>query len=74
MEQGFLHQIFNKRGITSRGYKDGGTQEKNLAQRYRGYAKRVGTKFVKTATLLELAAKNYELDAKRHDAEAELRG
>jgi hypothetical protein len=72
IETGLHTGIVNTRGITSRGVYDGGTQERELAARYRDWSKRTAAKWPRTSRMLRLLAESYEQDAREHDARAEL--
>jgi hypothetical protein len=72
METGIRVGLVNSRGITSRGVYDGGTQEREMAARYRDWARRAAMTWPRTSRLLRLLAESYERDAREHDARAEL--
>jgi len=71
LEDGFFTGKRNLRGVTTRGMRDGGAQEKTLAEYYRRNARAVETKSPRTKAILELLAKSYEGDSRRHDNEVE---
>jgi len=73
MRRGFQVGIFNKRGVTSRGYTEGGTQERDLAVTYRSHAQALHGSHPNVAEALEQIAKQYERDGAREDDEARLR-
>lgn len=73
MEEGLEMEIFNSRGVTSRGLRDGGDQERVLVDRYLGYAAIVEGRWPRTAALLRRVADTFDRDAQRHDLEAESR-
>lgn len=73
MEEGLEMEIFNSRGVTSRGLRDGGEQERVLVDRYLGYASVVEGRWPRTGALLRRVADTFERDAQRHDLEAESR-
>lgn len=64
--------VVNARGVTSRDVFDGGTQERDLAARYRDWAERAATTWPRTARLLRGLAETYERDAQHYDIEAEI--
>ena len=74
MEAGLRRGRVNRRGVTSRGVFDGGTQEAALAEHYRENARRMNARWPRTAAILSILAKEYEGEALREDIEAEQRG
>jgi len=64
----------NARGVTSRGVYDGGQQERELAGRYRDWAKATAGSWPRTSRVLRRLAEDYERDAQREDERAELSG
>jgi hypothetical protein len=73
LETGLEAEIFNSRGVTTRGPLEGGRQEHEHAERYAGYAVAIGGRWPRTAALLGRIAGVFEADARLEDAEAELR-
>lgn len=71
---GFSVGIYNKRGAFSKSIREGGAQERDLAEKYRGYAEACKIHWSKTAATLRRTALAYEDDARRADAAAELDG
>ncbi len=71
IERGFSLQVFNRRGVTTRGLEDGGVLEAELAKEYREHAARVADTAPRTAALLRKVATSYEVDARREDEDAE---
>jgi hypothetical protein len=63
----------NQRGVSIRGIYDGGNQERNMAQEYRGMAKRVAIRWPRTAAVLRRMADSYECDARHLDEQDERR-
>ncbi len=72
LEKGFQVEVYNSRGITSRGLTDGGQQERALAQMYRRYASFASITWPRTAAMLIRIAESYEREARRHDIDADL--
>jgi excisionase family DNA binding protein len=72
LENGFLIGRLNSRGVTSRGVYDGGQQERVLAAQYRDWSTVTAMKWPRTARILRAIADDYERDARRQDAKAEL--
>lgn len=71
VEDGFATQIYNNRGVTSRGLLDGGAQERELVEHYRGKAELIRDEWPRTAAVLMSVSSGYESDAQRNDAESE---
>ena len=70
---GFLIGARNRRGVHSRGMDEGGSQERELAAKYRGWARRRAFAYPYVSSVLENIAASYDRDAKREDAEMEIR-
>lgn len=71
LERGFSIGLYNRRGVTTRGMRDGGQQERDLAAQYRVYANATALEWPRTAALLESIAQDYEREARSHDERAE---
>lgn len=71
LETGLHIGMTNSRGVTSRGIYDGGQQERELAARYRDWAKITASQWPRTSRVLRGLADDYERDARRMDLEAE---
>jgi hypothetical protein len=71
LEGGFSTQIFNRRGVTSRGLEEGGTQEEALAAKYTADAEAFKDGWPRTAAILRGLAISYSSEARRNDTEAE---
>jgi len=65
-------EIYNRRGVTSRGPNDGGDQERKLSQNYREMSEKLNSKWPVTASILRNIANSYENDAKREDVDSDL--
>jgi hypothetical protein len=72
MEAGLHVGLVNGRGVTSRGVYDGGAQEREIASRYRDWARHAAPIWPRTGRVLRLLAEAYERDAREHDLRAEL--
>ena len=70
IRSGFRTGKFNLRGITSRGLFDGGTQERDLARKYRSDAASIRGRWPATARLLRGLAETYESTGRREDTRA----
>jgi hypothetical protein len=73
VEEALQVEIYNRRGTTTRGPEDGGSQERALAEKYRAEAAELADQWPHTAVVLRALAKSYEQDARRYEAEAERR-
>jgi transcriptional regulator with XRE-family HTH domain len=71
LETGFIIGKHNRRGVTMRQPKDGGKQERDLAEKYRSWSKATALDWLRTSAILENLAKGYEEDARREDERAE---
>ena len=72
IETGFALEVYNSRGVTSRGMTDGGGQERALSRQYRQRAAFVGPMYPRTSAMLKRIAESYDRDAERHDRDADL--
>ena len=68
--QGLAVGIYNKRGMVSRSMREGGDQERILAEKYRKFADASKIEWPKTAATLRRIADGYEDDARREDDRA----
>lgn len=66
--------VVNARGVTSRGVYDGGQQERAIAARYRAGARQTIDRWPRTSRILRGISEDYERDAQRADARAEISG
>jgi hypothetical protein len=71
--RGFDTGIFKQRGITSRGMKDGGEQERELVKKYGAFAEKCKIAWPRTALALRRVAEHYEAQAKWQDELTEAR-
>jgi len=71
MIEGFWIGKSNRRGVTTRGPRDGGDLERREAAKYRNWAKAISFEHPHTAKALDSLAESYEHEAKRHDESAE---
>ncbi|BDI32606.1 hypothetical protein CCAX7_46570 [Capsulimonas corticalis] len=72
LENGLEIQVINSRGVTSRGTYDGGSQERDLANRYKSYADIVQDMWPSTGAMLNRLADNYMNHATMEDLSAGL--
>lgn len=73
IERGFEIGVHNGRGVVSRSLTEGGKQEMELADRYKGYADALNDEWPRTAGMLRRISDVYTSEARREDVEAELR-
>jgi excisionase family DNA binding protein len=73
LENGMLIGRRNSRGVTSRGVFDGGQLEREQAAQYRDWSRMVRAKWPRTSRILRELAESYERDARREDAQSDLR-
>ena len=74
LEAGMIRGRLNRRGVTSRGVFDGGSQENAVADSYWDNARKMNASSPRTAAMHAVLAQEYERDALREDARAERRG
>jgi len=72
IDQHIQIEVFNSRGVVSRGLLDGGAQEKALADGYRKMGEAVQARWPRTAALLRQLANSYSRYAEHEDIESEL--
>lgn len=72
IERGIEIQIFNNRGVVTRALAEGGGQERQIAERYGDYARKVGDRHPRTGAMLRRIADDYYSHARREDISAEL--
>jgi hypothetical protein len=73
LENGIEIGKYNSRGVVSRQIGEGGAQERQLAERYAGFAAALSNQWPRTAAMLRRMAERYLADARRNDQDAELR-
>jgi len=66
-------EIYNSRGVVTRGLTDGGEQERELAAKYRHMSEIARAKWPRTAALLRSLAESYEGQARHEDIDSDLR-
>lgn len=71
IEEGFITQMLNNRGITTRSLDAGGAQERDLVSKYRSEADQFVDEWPRTAAILRRLAMSYEEDARREEHSAE---
>jgi hypothetical protein len=68
--EGLYVGVYNKRGTYRKTFREGGAQERALAETYRAFASTSKVKWPKTAAALRRIAQGYEEDARREDTRA----
>jgi hypothetical protein len=71
IEEGFITQTLNNRGVTSRGLEDGGTQERDLVDRFQSDAAALADEHPRSAAILRRIADSYKREARSNEASAE---
>ena len=69
---GFQVGVFNGRGVHSRGLFEGGAQERDLAAKYRGWARQRAFDHPYVSSVLERIAADYDQQGRREDIEVEI--
>jgi hypothetical protein len=67
IEDGFRIGTYNKRGVVTRSIGEGGTQERTLANTYRGFAEALAIRWPRTAAVLRIIADQYEREGHQED-------
>ena len=65
-------EIYNSRGMVSRGLNDGGRQERELAEKYRKLSNAVKAGWPRTSAMLRGVAESYESQARHEDIDSDL--
>ena len=73
LERGLEVGVYNSRGMVTKHPFEGGRQERQLAERYAGFAATLSDRWPRTAAMLRRLADSYRLEALREDQRAELR-
>ena len=66
------NEIYNSRGVVSKGLNDGGKQERALSEKYKKMSDDVKAKWPRTAAMLRGMAESYEHQARREDIDSDL--
>ena len=69
---GFNAGVHRARGMTSRAIDEGGAQERELAAKYRAWAKQCAFDYPHVSSVLESVASEYDWHAKREDTEVKI--
>ena len=73
VEIGFSVGVQNRRGVSTRGMNEGGSQERTLASKYREWAKQHAFDYPYVSRVLEVVAADYEHEANWHDSDVKIR-
>ena len=71
-DEGFIVGKLNLRGVTSRGFYEGGSQERKLSEQFKHDAEKLQLIYPRTAKLLRSISEYYARDARREDESVEL--
>ena len=71
VELGLQTEVFNRRGVTTRGLEEGGGQEIQLAEKYRAEAAKFADAWPQTAAVLRSLAGVFDADARQEEGDAE---
>lgn len=71
LEIGFAIGLRNLRGVTTRLFREGGNQERELAAKFKAYATATAFDWHRTSAILSVIADDYETEAKQHDDSAD---
>lgn len=66
------NEIYNSRGVVTRGINTGGKQERDLAEKYKQMSDKVKSKWPRTSALLRSLADSYKYQADREDVDSDL--
>ena len=72
IERNIQIEIYNSRGVVSKGLNDGGAQERALAEKYKKMSEDVNAKWPRTGAMLRGIAESYEHEAKSEDIDSDL--
>lgn len=70
IDEGFRTEIYNERGVTSRGLTDGGKLEYELAERFERWSSLAKDKWPRTAAVLRSISEGYQAQGRAEDEEA----
>ena len=73
LERGLEFGLYNSRGVVWRQWAEGGAQERQLADRYAGFATAIRDRWPRTAAMLRRMEHRYNAEAGHQDHDAELR-
>ena len=71
LDSGFRAQIYNSRGVTSRGLMEGGDQERELSAHYSKLAESIRPGWPRTSAILQSVADGYAAEARLHDEQVQ---
>jgi hypothetical protein len=73
LERGVEVGAFNSRGVVTKNPAEGGDREREIAQRYAGFAATVRDRWPRTAAMLKRIADGYDEQAGHEDRDLRLR-
>jgi hypothetical protein len=73
IRRGFYSGVLNNRGVTTRAMGDGGTQERDLAAKFRDRAGAIEARYPRLSATVGMIADHYEREAKFEDDQVALR-
>lgn len=73
LEEGFMTESINSRGVVTKSLSEGGQQEITLAQKYQVYADALETSAPRTASLVRRMAERFRQEASLEELQVELR-
>lgn len=71
LDGGFRAQVYNSRGVTSRGLMEGGDQERELSAHYSRLAEGIRPGWPRTSAILQSVADGYAAEARLHDEQVQ---
>jgi len=72
IENGIIAGIYGKRGVVNRSIRGGGSQERDIVERYASFARIMRDRWPRTALLMKAISSSFESDARREDKISEL--
>lgn len=72
LDESFRIAVYNSRGTSVRGPFEGGGQERELAEKYEGYARNLSANWPRVAAIMRKIAREYRDEAASEDNDAEL--
>lgn len=72
IDEHIQNEIYNSRGVVTRGINTGGKQERDLAEKYKKMSDKVKAKWPRTSALLQSITESYKHQARNEDIESDL--
>lgn len=73
LEHGIEIGLYNSRGVVTKNPADGGYQERQIAERYAGFAAATRDRWLRTSAMLKRVSDGYQAQARHEDQDAQLR-